>query len=62
MPHARDILKKTGAWERGLKMKSFKEYVKEQKLLDELSMGQKPTEALLKRIEKSVQEFKKGFS
>jgi len=42
----------------------FHDYMrrKEQKLLDELSMGQKPTEALLKRIEKSVQEFKKGFS
>jgi F-type H+/Na+-transporting ATPase subunit alpha len=42
----------------------FHDYMrrKEQKLLDELSMGQKPTEALLKRIEKSAQEFKKGFS
>jgi len=35
---------------------------KNQKLLDELSVGQKPNEDLIKRIEKSAQEFKKMFS
>jgi F-type H+-transporting ATPase subunit alpha len=35
---------------------------KEQKLLDELSTGLKPTEDLLKKVEKSVGEFKKSFS
>jgi len=35
---------------------------KNQKILDELSTGQKPTEDLIKRIEKSAQEFKKMFS
>jgi F-type H+-transporting ATPase subunit alpha len=42
----------------------FHDYMKrkEQKILDELSLGQKPTEELLKKIEKSAQEFKKSFS
>jgi F-type H+-transporting ATPase subunit alpha len=42
----------------------FHDYMKrkETKLLDELSAGQKPSEELLKKIEKSTQEFKKGFS
>jgi F-type H+-transporting ATPase subunit alpha len=42
----------------------FHDYMKrkEAKLLDELSVGQKPSEELLKKIEKSTQEFKKGFS
>src|ERR1035437_60273 len=35
---------------------------KEQKLLDELSTGQKPTEDLLKKVEKASGEFKKSFS
>jgi F-type H+/Na+-transporting ATPase subunit alpha len=35
---------------------------KNQKILDELSTGQKPTEDLIKRIEKTAQEFKKIFS
>lgn len=35
---------------------------KNQKILDELSGGQKPNEDLIKRIEKSAQEFKKMFS
>jgi F-type H+-transporting ATPase subunit alpha len=35
---------------------------KEQKILDELSGGQKPGEDLLKKIEKAAQDFKKGFS
>jgi F-type H+-transporting ATPase subunit alpha len=35
---------------------------KEQKLLDELSTGLKPNEGTLKKVEKSVQEFKKSFS
>jgi F-type H+-transporting ATPase subunit alpha len=35
---------------------------KNQKILDELSTGQKPTEDLIKRIEKSALEFKKMFS
>lgn len=42
----------------------FHDYMKrkEQKLLDELSTGQKPSEELLKKIEKSAHEFKKSFS
>ena len=42
----------------------FHDYMKrkEAKLLDELSTGQKPTEELLKKIEKAAQDFKKGFS
>jgi len=35
---------------------------KNQKIIDELSTGQKPNEDLIKRIEKSAQEFKKMFS
>jgi len=35
---------------------------KNQKILDELSTGQKPSEDLIKSIEKSAQEFKKMFS
>lgn len=35
---------------------------KNQKILEELSTGQKPSEDLTKRIEKSAQEFKKMFS
>lgn len=35
---------------------------KEQKLLEELSNGQKPSEELLKKIEKSTESFKKSFS
>lgn len=35
---------------------------KNQKIIDELSLGTKPNEALLKNIEKSAQEFKKSFS
>ncbi len=34
---------------------------KEPKLLDELSTGTKPTEDILRKIEKSAQDFKKGF-
>jgi F-type H+-transporting ATPase subunit alpha len=42
----------------------FHDYMrrKEQKLLDELSTGQKPSEDLLKKIQKAAQEFKKSFS
>lgn len=42
----------------------FHDYMrrKEQKLLDELSTGQKPSEDSLKKIEKSTQDFKKSFS
>jgi F-type H+-transporting ATPase subunit alpha len=42
----------------------FHDYMKrkEQKILDELSTGQKPSEELLKKIEKSAHEFKKSFS
>ena len=35
---------------------------KYQKVIDELSLGAKPNEGLLKTIEKSAQEFKKSFS
>jgi F-type H+-transporting ATPase subunit alpha len=42
----------------------YHEYMKRknQKLLDELSDGKKPTEDLTKRIDKTIQEFKKTFS
>jgi F-type H+-transporting ATPase subunit alpha len=42
----------------------FHDYMvrKEAKLLDELSTGQKPTEELLKKIEKAAEGFKKSFS
>lgn len=35
---------------------------KESKILDELSTGEKPSDELLGKVEKSAQEFKKGFS
>jgi F-type H+/Na+-transporting ATPase subunit alpha len=34
---------------------------KDAKLLDELSSGAKPTEEMLKKIQKSAEDFKKGF-
>ncbi|MGA2967552.1 MAG: F0F1 ATP synthase subunit alpha [Candidatus Levyibacteriota bacterium] len=42
----------------------FHDYMRRnaQKLLDDLSTGQKPSEETLRKIEKSAQEFKKGFS
>lgn len=44
--------------------KEFHDFMKRkyQKLLDELSTGEKPKEDLLKKLEKSAQEFKKIFS
>ncbi len=43
---------------------SYHEFMKRknQKILDELSDGNKPSEDLIKKIEKTVQEFKKTFS
>jgi F-type H+-transporting ATPase subunit alpha len=35
---------------------------KNQKILDELSEGKKPSEELTKKIEKSIQDFRKTFS
>lgn len=44
--------------------KQYHEFMKRknQRILDELSDGKKPSEDLTKKIEKSVQEFKKIFS
>lgn len=44
--------------------KDFHDYInrKDKKLLDELSTGEKPSEELLKKIEKIANEFKKGFN
>ncbi len=43
---------------------SYHEFMKRknQKILDELTEGEKPSEDLIKRIEKTIQEFKKTFS
>ncbi|HYM65381.1 MAG TPA: F0F1 ATP synthase subunit alpha [Candidatus Sulfotelmatobacter sp.] len=44
--------------------KEYHDFMKRkyEKILDELSKGQKPSEELTKKIEKSVSEFKKSFS